>query len=49
MNIRYWVLRGDERWIVYRDGSTILEGDPTRVEAFLAKMRSFGAIIVYGD
>jgi hypothetical protein len=49
MSIRYWVLRGTERWIVYRAGSIILEGAPERVQVFLAKMREFGCIIIYGD
>jgi hypothetical protein len=45
----YWVLRGVERWIIYRNGSIIVEGTPQQAQTFLAGMQSLGCNIVYGD
>lgn len=45
----YWVLRGEQKWHIYRQGLLLAAAAPSEAKAFLQQLQVLGCFVVFGD
>jgi hypothetical protein len=45
----YWVIRGEQKWHIYRKGMLLAAAAPSEAKAFLQQLQGLGCIVVFGD